>query len=403
MRSNKNFLKVARWEIKKTLTNKTFLISVLVTPLLFLAFAILPTFFAVVENSRAFNIQVIDELGVFDNLNNSFNNSNLFTFSLADKSYEEISKEIKFENREGLIVFNQELLHNNTLTIYYGGEVVPSLNILSSQIQKVLRDYLLEDQNISTQIKDTIISGYIFNLNPLIIEEEVDIFEKLVPGLFAGFILLGVFITGTMIFQSAIQEKKNKVTEILLSSIKPEDLMMGKIFGFFIIGLFQVFVWFFFIFLLLLFTSNLYLLSYLLTPKLFLLLIFSIGGYLLYASLFVSMGATIEDISTSGNFQSIIVMIPLLPILFISAIVTDPNGLIAKIGTFIPFTTPAVMLFRLSISDNVPLIDILLSIFLLLIFTWLMIRVAGKIFKIGILKFGKNASFKEIYKWVFTK
>lgn len=398
----KKALKVARWEIKKTLTNKTFLISVLVTPLIFLAFAIIPTLLASVESTRTYNINVIDEIGIFEQLNQSINH-NLFTLTKINQSYETFREEIKEQNRQALIVFNQTNLENENIIIYYGGDVLPNINQLNYPIQKTLREHFLSNITLEQNTKERIIEGYLLQSNALIQEEKEDIFEKLIPGLFAAFILLGVFITGTMIFQSAIQEKKNKVSEILLSSISSEDLMSGKILGFFIVGLFQIAVWFLFITIILIFTSNLHLLTYLLTPKLLLLLFFAFGGYLLYASLFVSMGATIDDISTSGNFQSIIVMIPLFPIFFISAIITDPNGLIAQIGSFLPFTTPGVMLFRLSISNNVPISEIIIAVIILIVSVYLMMKLAGKIFKIGILKFGKNATFKEIFKWVISK
>ncbi len=397
----KKAFKVARWEIKKTLTNKTFLISVLLTPLLFLAFALIPTILNQVESSRPFDLYVIDEIYLFDNFKNKLNSENINAI-YSNLSFEKLSEDIKNNNRAGIIILNEASLNSSEFLIYLGGDGIPNTQAISMAVQKTYREYLLNNSNLNLDIQNLIVSGYNFKTQSLIVKED-DIFEKLIPGLFSAFILLGVFITGTMIFQSAIQEKKDKVSEIILSSISSQDLMSGKIFGFFIIGLFQILIWLLFAILILAITNNLSILTYLLNLKILLLLLYAFLGYLLYASIFISIGASIEDIGTSGNFQSIILMIPILPLFFIAAIITDPNGLIALIGTYFPLTTAGVMLFRLSISTQVPIYEIILTLFILIISVWLMMIIAGKIFKIGILKFGKNYSISDIFKWLKEK
>lgn len=397
----KRAFKVARWEIKKTITNKTFLISVLVTPILFMAFALIPALLASVESARPYNLHVIDEIGIFEKFEGNFNSERI-NINLSNNSFEQLSEEIMHDSRAGFIIFQNDSLMNGNFTIYVGGDARPNLIPVQTAIQKTFREELLKLGEVPEEASERIVSGYSFTAVSLI-EDDEDLMEKFIPGIFAAFVLFGVFITGTMIFQSAIQEKKDRVSEILLSSITAEDLMKGKIIGFFAIGLFQISVWMFFAFLILLSIGSANLLLYLLTPKLLILLFYAFAGYLLYASLFISMGATIDDIGTSGNFQSIIVMIPLLPLFFIAAIITDPNGLIAQIGSYIPFTTPGVMLFRLSISDQVPLIEIMLTIGIMIVSIWLMMKIAGKIFKVGILKFGKNASLGDIWKWIKLK
>src|SRR5699024_9741754 len=124
-------------------------------------------------------------------------------------------------------------------------------------------------------------------------------------------------------------------------------------------------------------------------------------GYLLFASLFVGIGATIEDVSTSSNFQGLVIMLPFLPFVFAGPILTDPNGIVAKVTSFIPFTSPSVMLVRLSTLDEWPWMEIIISIVILILSVWLFMKLAGKIFKTGILLYGKNATPKEIWKWMW--
>src|SRR5699024_9452002 len=143
-----------------------------------------------------------------------------------------------------------------------------------------------------------------------------DPIKRLVPGVLAGIILFSILISGMMIFQSASQEKKDKIAEIILSSITPNELMQGKIIGYFVLGLIQVFIWIGIALPVFAWQSDFPIFEYIFVPELIILLLIAILGYLLFAALFVGIGATIEDVSTSGNFQGMVLMLPFLPIVF---------------------------------------------------------------------------------------
>jgi ABC-2 type transport system permease protein len=106
------------------------------------------------------------------------------------------------------------------------------------------------------------------------------------------------------------------------------------------------------------------------------------------------------DMSTAGNFQGLVMMLPFLPLVFIGPVFSNPTGLWAQIGSYIPFSSPGVLIMRLSQMDEWPWIEIVISIVILLISIWLCMKLAGKIFKIGILMYGKNATPQEIWKWI---
>jgi len=137
-------------------------------------------------------------------------------------------------------------------------------------------------------------------------------------------------------------------------------------------------------------------------PELLLLLFIAFAGYLLFAAIFVAIGATVEDMTATSNFQGMVMMLPFLPVIFIGPILADPSGLIAKIGSFIPVTAPAILLFRLSILEEWPWVEIGIAVIILVFSIWLFMKLAGKIFKMGILMYGKNATPKEIWKWMWA-
>jgi ABC-2 type transport system permease protein len=227
-----------------------------------------------------------------------------------------------------------------------------------------------------------------------------DFLADLIPAAFGGIIFMSILFTGMAIFQSASQEKKDKIAEILLSSLTPEELMQGKIIGYFVLGLIQAAVLLIFIIPVVLIQTDIPLFEYLFVPETLLYLLIAVLNYLMFAAIFVGIGATIEDVSTSGNFQGLVMMLPFLPFIFIGPVIGDPSGLMAQIGTYIPFTAPGVLLMRLPLLDTWPWIEIIISLAIIIISTVLSVKLAGKIFKVGILLYGKNATPGEIWKWL---
>lgn len=231
--------------------------------------------------------------------------------------------------------------------------------------------------------------------------DQEQLMQRIVPGVFAGVILLSIIFTGMMIFQSASQEKKDKIAEIILSSVTPGELMQGKIVGYFVLGLVQVLVFFAFGIPFILWAMNdLPLFEYLFVPELLLFLLIAVLGYLLFAAIFVGIGATMSDISTAGNFQGLVIMIPFVSFFFIGPVASDPTSILAQVLSYVPFTSPVILLFRLVMLDQWSWVEISVSLAILIVSVWLFMKLAGKIFKVGILLYGKNATPGEIWKWM---
>lgn len=403
-----NSLKVAKWEIKRNMKNKSFLISLFITPIIFLLFAFVPTWLEKFEDkSEPVKVWVNDELQVFSELEKMVSSQNLdWKLEKTDKTEEAILDELKEAENAVYIPLTQKALSEGIVQIYESDEVDPSfmqqVQILGAFLQQ-LQFYQL---NLSEEQIALITKGITFkevsvsSSSETSDAEEEQSIEKIAPGIFAGIILFSIVVSGMMIFQSASQEKKEKVAEIILSSVTPEDLMKGKIIGYFVLGIVQVFVLLIFLIPLAIWKFEIPLIKYLLVPELLLYLLIAIAGYLLFAAIFVGIGATVSDLDSAGNFQGIVMMLPFLPLFIISPVISNPSGTIAQIATYFPLTSPAIMLVRLSILDEWPWIEIMISLVILALTIWLFMKLAGKIFKTGILLYGKNATPKEIWKWI---
>lgn len=406
-------MKVAKWEIKRNMKNKSYLIGLLLTPIIIIGFMVLGSVFGDSEEevSEPATVFVNDELGVYEDMVSTVEQAGMdWELMLTDLTEEEAAEEVTDSEQTAYLFVNQENLESGSLTVYTSDDMdaffMSEIQVLTGPIQAMKMEELgLTDEQLAG------ISQGVQFVEASETEEEAaaseestgteeNSLETLVPGIFGGFVLLSVVFTGMAIFQSASQEKKDKIAEIILSSLTPAELMQGKIVGYFVLGLIQTLVSTVLILPVLMWRLNEPLLEYLLVPELALYLLIAILGYLLFASLFVGVGATMADVTTAGNFQGFVMMLPFLPFVFIGPVLSDPSGLMAQIGTYIPFTSPVVLLLRLTSLEEWPWIEIGISLVILAITVWLFMKLAGKIFKVGILMYGKNATPGEIWKWL---
>ena len=226
-----------------------------------------------------------------------------------------------------------------------------------------------------------------------------------VIGLVFAFILfIGAFTTGVMAMYAIIKEKQSRVVELMLSSVSAWDLMAGKIIGLGMAGLIQVICWmaaaYFAVNQVGSFPlSSLTLIHWVTYPLYFIL------GYLLIASMFATVGAAIKDIH-SGGAVGLIGFIPYMPMIATAAVVENPNMTWLRVAQFFPPFTPSLMMMRIGavplVSDGkefVPVWEVALSLVTLALGAFLMMRFATKVFHVGMLMYGKSASFRELWKW----
>lgn len=391
-----DWLKVMAWEIKRNLTNKTFLISMLLTPLIMIAFGAIPRLLAYVEEERHQTVYIVDEINIYEEVKPLLpDNIVLVRFEGERAELESLIQ----KPGTSYIVLDEASLRENSINVYTAQEGILRLDALDAALNAVIRSRRFTELGIDRQTAFELTQGYKLHVVSIRAGGE-DYLAKIIPAAFAGLILFSISITGIMTFQSSIQEKKDKMAELLLSSITPSALMTGKVLGYFVIGLIQAALWIAFAIPIAIIQFDIPVFEYLFVPVLPVMLFFTTVGYLMFSALFASMGATIEDIQEAGNFQGMIFIFPWLPLFFIGSVIGNPNGMIAVIASYFPLTSPGVMTLRLAMLTQIPIMDTVISGILLVVFTWLVVKLSGKIFKTGMLMYGKNANLKEIYKWV---
>ena len=247
--------------------------------------------------------------------------------------------------------------------------------------------------------------------------------------------MMFVIIYGTSVMRSVIEEKTSRIVEIIVSSVKPFQLMLGKIIGNASAGLLQFFIWSVIITVILTVISSVFgvditgvqasnvgpdqvevikqtskgggefigeLLKLPLGLIFVLFIFYFLGGYFLYSSLFAAIGAAVDNETDTQQFM-LPVMLPLILGMYVgfATVISDPNGPISTIFSIVPFTSPIVMLMR--VPFGVPWYEIVISMVLLLTTFMLMVWFAAKIYRVGILMYGKKPTYKDLYKWLKYK
>ena len=406
----RNTKKVAKWEIKRNMKNKTFLIGLFISPILFLAFYLIPDLFNNSdEDTVSTTVFVNDQLGVYENLEATVQQAGAeWELQPTDISEEQAAEALESEENSAYVFIDERAFDGGVLPVYQSEEISP---VFINEVQLLgapLQAMQIEELGLTPEEASVIAQGVVFEDASAAANTETeagtgmdeDLMKRIVPGIFAAAVLLSIVFTGMAIFQSASQEKKDKIAEIILSSLTPGELMQGKIIGYFVLGIIQVLVFIVLVLPVLVWKIDVPILEYLFVPELALLLFIAILGYLLFAALFVGIGATMADISTAGNFQGMIMMLPFTALIFVGPVFSDPSGIWAQIGSYIPFTSPAILILRLTLMEEWPWIEIIIALAILIVSVWVFMKLAGKIFKIGILMYGKNATPGEIWRWI---
>ncbi|KAA0965292.1 ABC transporter permease [Sporosarcina sp. ANT_H38] len=399
----RNTMKVAKWEIKRNMKSKSFIIGLFLTPIIFLAFFLLPELFSSDDEAATTTVYVNDQLGVYGQLEAAAANPE-WQMEQTDTTEQEATAALEGEEDAAYIFIDEQAVETGKVAVYTHEDTssafMDEVQILGGPLQMVQ----IKQLGLTPEEAAVIAQGVVFEDASEETEEDglfsENMLERVIPGTFAAVVMLSIVFTGMAIFQSASQEKKDKIAEIILSSLTPAELMQGKIIGYFVLGIIQVVVYIVIALPMLIWKIDFPVIEYLLVPELLVLLFIAILGYLLYAALFVGIGATMADISTAGNFQGMVMMLPFSPFLFIAPVFSDPSGFWAQLGSYIPFTSPGVLILRLSLLEEWPWVEIIIAIGILVASVWVFMKLAGKIFKIGILMYGKNATPGEIWKWI---
>ncbi len=427
---------VIKREYLERVNKKSFIISTLLVPVLILLLSCVPALIMILAPSSTKNVAVIDDSGL---ILPKLQNTDDVRFFAADMPQEEL---LSSDSIYGILIIDRNVMTNpNGVRILTPNTVsVPLERTVVDQMEKILQDEKLKNYNIENL--DVILADVRtpVNVKSIRVENADDEGEEQsaemnsVAGMMLNMVLY-FFITmyGALIMNSIIEEKGNRVLEIIVSSVKPMQLMLGKIIGVGLVALTQILIWGVVIVVCATVVLPMVIPADVMTEAaainsgaidassanidvdlahiigtfsnvgyviyvLALLMVFLILGYLFYAAIFAMIGASVDNVQDSSQLQ----MVAMIPIMvgFFSAmvIVQDPGSVFAIVMSMIPFTSPMVMMARLPFG--VPGWEIAVSIAVLAVSVFVAIWFAGKIYRVGIFMYGKKPTLKDLWRWM---
>lgn len=393
---------------------KGFIITTLVMPLFFVALMILPTLISEMNNKPQ-TITVVDNSG---QLVKPLMESGLpLSFPM-----EPVDSVLANEDYSSILVIGEDVIDNPAdITLYNrGAENLQTSMVLSETLKNIIEDIRLKNmgqdnvREILAQVEaDVEISTYSLSDNGD--TESSDAMVSFIVGMVMTFILyMFILMYGQMVMTSIIEEKNNRVLEILVTSVKPTHLMLGKLIGIGLVAVTQVVIWCGIIAAIVGWVmpaiaspeimasmANISMLAEVF--RIFgYLVIFLIGGFLLYASIYAAIGASVDNIQDASQLQTFAVIPVLIALMFSMSVAQNPNSEIATILSLIPLTSPMVMMARIPAS-GVPMWEIIASIVILYVSIYFVIWITAKIYRVGIFMYGKKPTIKELIKWARYK
>jgi ABC-2 type transport system permease protein len=405
---------VAVWEFMEKVKSKAFIISLVLMPVIIAAMAILPAMLASKADDEPVRVGIIDDtqkliqpLG--EKLDHEFRlkngQPNYILRNLSEgKSLEDARREannlVTSENIEGYFLI--PAIAYDSGKVEYRAKNVGNFKIqerFSRAIEQVIIENRLVSRGFDTELIRKLTAG--INVKSIKISEKGEESESSFGETFAksyiGLLMLifMVLTSGQLLVRSMVEEKSNRVIEVLLSSCTPRDLMIGKILGLSGLGILQMLVYAMMGIALALKTN-----MNLLQPEYFAFtLVYAILGYVFYAAIFVAAGSPATTEQEAQQITAYISMFMVAPFALMMLVLQNPNSLIVKVLSYIPVLTPSVMVLRISIQMP-SMWEILATIVLMIVSTAVMMWVAGKIFRVAVLSYGKRPTLPELYRWV---
>ena len=415
--------------------NKSFIVMTFLSPLLIVALAVFVGYLASMK-ADVKQIAIHDESGLFAS---EFKNSDEYKYlNLSSVDLKILKDSIVKDSYEGLIVIkkpndnltfekNIEYISNDSpgMDFIEDLETIIARKITKENYKKLGLDTVLIRKGIAKvdiKLKKSSGEATVKGLNAIKVG---------IGGAFGYLIMMFIIIYGNMVMRSVIEEKTNRIVEIIISSVKPFTLMMGKIIGTSLAGILQFLIWatigglLFYVFSVVfglqmgaastiqneianganpakMATLQLYFNELTELPIFTILvsfLLYFIGGYFLYSSIYAAIGAAVDNETDSQQFLLPIIL-PLILGVYVGffSVLNDPNGTIATVFSMIPFTSPIVMMMR--IPFGVPWWQVLISLTILFATFFFVVWFASKIYRVGILMYGKKPTWKELYKWL---
>ncbi len=427
---------IIRREYMERVTKKSFIITTLLMPVIMLGLMMAPVLIAMFSESDNRNILVIDNSA--DTISSRLQNTPTLTFLPQNIS---VDSARRVESVDAVLVIPESIYDNGaTLQIYTNGASSMEVeSAITGQFNDIIESQRLKNYNIDDL--DEIISAVHSDvkLQSLRNDEEATESSTMLSYMLGLILTLMLYMClllyGQMVMTSIIEEKNNRVLEIVVSSVRPTQLMLGKICGIGLVAITQIVIWG-----VLLSAMSAFVLPAVLPAgvsadmaalsaegasanintdlellqalsmlgnvayiiQLFgLLLLFLIGGFMLYSAIYAAIGSAVDNIQDAGQLQSIVVFPIIIGIVVAMQAASDPGSSMAIWTSMIPFTSPMVMMAR--IPFGIPAWEIAVSLIILVISFFIVVWFAAKIYRVGIFMYGKKPSFKELIRWMRYK
>lgn len=450
MNMNKFWL-IAKREYLVRVRRKAFIIATLLAPLGIGVVTIISGYLAAKGGESSKTILVKDDSGIFEKAKKT---SQLFTFEFSSDPKDSLIQNYKADGYD--ILLNIPDFSDPSLTShqveYFAEEKLGFTTIagVESNIGRAFKNYKISVSGIDRDLYDSFEMNVDLENGAKDLEDtkedstgKLSIIIGMVMGAIMGFIMyIVIFLYGTMVMRSVMEEKINRIVEVMISSVKPTTLMLGKIFGVGAVGLTQLLIWLLLLFGILTAASFLGLggdasqlqdlaaqaqevsanapkaaptmddtgiweaieeiknFNWLVIVPSF--IIFFFGGYFIYSALFAAIGSAVGDDMGEAQQLTLPITIPvIMGFVMLQGSIQNPNGTMAIVGSLFPLTSPIIMPSRLAFDP--PMWQLLLSIVLLILSCWFFAWVAGRIYRVGILMYGKKITFRELFKWISYK
>lgn len=389
-----NVVRVFRWEFIKNLKSPVFLITTLMMPLIMLLGGGFSYFATTSIGKEEQQVAVIDETGeFFPYLERSLAGSPTKITLHQAAEREQLSGLVEEGELNGYLSLTAENLRSGLIDYHVRDARQMNSLSLDGAIQEALTRYRMEQLGLSAEEITLATAPVSLHLRS-VSGEEFSILEAVAPFIFSMLLVIAVIVSGQVLMYGVLREKRNRIVEILLSSVSALDLLLGKILGFGLLGLLQIGIWLGAALLLagrFVDLSQLGLSASALLP----MILFFIGGYIMFAALFAAMGATMKDAEGGSQIQGIVVLIPMIPMFASGAIMLSPDAFWVRVFSYIPIFTPMTMLMRIG-ATTLPWWEIASTFAALMLGVAFFIYLGARIFSRGLLQFDRSISLKEI-------
>ncbi len=436
---NKLWLIIKR-EYLTRVKKRTFILTTLLTPLAFVVF-IVAAGFIMSSGKEELKVLVKDENGFFAGRQSLATEGGIyFDIDNSGADIETLKKSYKEKGKDGVVYISRKdsTLWNDFQVQYFSEKKIgpSSMMVIRSTVSKEINKFKRTKSGIDEktwQSFNTEVTVVPINLSKEEGEQRENILVATVISSIMGILIyMVIFIYGSMVMRSVMEEKTSRIVEVMISSVKPFQMMLGKIIGVGAVGLTQFAIWMAVI-PLLSFVLGLImgpqmtemqsmpaaggpsaaemdemmmsiqgLMSFNYTKIIFFFLLYFLGGYFLYAALFAAVGSAVGDDIAESQSLTLPISIPIILAFYIGiAVIENPNSSLATWSSMVPLFSPIVMPARLAFDP--PMWQILLSLAILFASCIGIVWIAGRIYRVGILMYGKKVSLKELAKWMFYK